>query len=284
MRVLVSLAVITSVTSASVLAQAVIRGSSAVRGRVLDAASQPISGAVVSRDGSGDSARADAQGSFLLGQLALGRHVFTVASPGYQAISFEVDFTAVDTATVDIPLERGGSPAAGIAGPPGSTKLDASGFAERKRSPPSSGTLYGPEDIASRNLVRLSQLFEGVRNLTLRTEAGNIVIAYGHDTRCLMNVWLDGNRLDNVFPNRAVGAGGRRSTTATRVTGLDEILPLADIAAVEVYTLPSQVPARYQAQQTQASSTNARQSSLLGMGSNMGDQGGNCGAILIWSR
>lgn len=262
--------------------QAVIRGNSAVRGRVLDG-TNPIAGAIVSRDGSGDTARADAQGGFLLGQLALGRHVFTVAAPGYQAISFEVDFTGTDTASVDIPLERGGVlPGAGIAAP-GSTKLEASGFAERRRNPPSSAAYFTAEDITSRNIVRLSQLMEGTRDLTIRTEQGNIVVAYGHDRRCLMNVWLDGNQLENVFPSSAVGSGGRRRQTTTRVTGLDEILPLADIAAVEVYTLPSQIPPRYQAQQTQASATTGRSRSVSGAAS-LGEQGGNCGAILIWSR
>ena len=285
MRLPISFLLLSTLMAPSAAGQAVIRGSSAVRGRILDSSNNPITGATVSRDGSGDTARADAQGNFLLGQLALGRHVFTVAAPGYQAISFEVDFTGTHTASVDIPLERGGAmPGASLA-PAGSTKLEQSGFAERRRNPPSSAAFFTAEDISARNIVRLSQLMDGTRDLTLRTEQGNIVVAYGHDRRCLMNVWLDGNQLENVFPSSAVGSGGRRrqTTTTTRVTGLDEILPLSDIAAVEVYTLPSQIPPRYQAQQTQASATTGRSRSVSGAAS-LGEQGGNCGAILIWSR
>jgi len=265
-------------------AQNPVRGNSAIRGRILDAGGQPLAGALVRRDGSNDTARAGADGAFLLGHLALGRHSFTVNHPGYQEIAFEVEFTAPDTATVDIPLERGGG-----AGPTGayasagatSAKLDSVGFNERRASPPRKATFLTPDDIAGRSATKLSDLLQGIEDLTLRLEAGNLMFAYGHDQRCYMNVWLDNGRLETVFPPPGTSTS-RRSSSSVRYTGLDEILPIGRIAAVEVYTLPSQVPSRFQSQGTTSSSSSRGRS--FGGSSSMGGAGGNCGAIIIWSR
>jgi hypothetical protein len=279
MRSLVVVTGLFALATAGATAQTV-RGASAVRGRVLNATGAPLPGALVTRDGSADTARAGADGSFLMGQLALGRHSFTVSAPGFQAVAFEVDFTAVDTASgVDIPLEPGAStPGAGAPNAAAANWLD--GFNRRKTAAPSSGTFFTGEQIIASNAVRLSQLLEGIRDVTVRTERGNIVVAYGRSARCTMNVWLDGRKLDNVFPpfdpssgSASIGFSSRSQRRATLTyTGIDGVLPPASVAAIEVYTLPSQVPEQFQ------------RSAEIGNMETRDNQGGDCGAILLWQR
>lgn len=275
--------IITATVIVPVVAQTPVRGNSAVRGRVLDAGGQPLAGALVRRDGSNDSARAGSDGAFLLGQLALGRHAFTVSAPGYQEIAFEVEFSAIDTASVDIPLERGGNTPAGYASRPGGVPamLDSVGFNARRANPPRSATFITPEDIAARAPTKLSDALHGIADLTLRLEPGNLMFAYGHDQRCRMNVWLDNSRLENVFP-ATTQTPSRRSSTAVRYTGLDEILPIGRIAAIEVYTRPSQVPTRFQGQGS--SSAASRSTSMGGSDGSLGGDTENCGTIILWSK
>lgn len=277
MRSTLVIAALAALVTANAAAQ--VRGSSAVRGRVLNAGGAPLPGALVTRDGSGDTARAGADGAFLLGQLALGRHAFTVSAPGFQAIAFEVDFTAVDTASVDIPLEPGSvTPGAMGGGAPVGGWLE--GFNQRRARGASGATFLTREQIVSSNAVRLSQLLEGIRDVTVRTERGNIVVAYGRGARCTMNVWLDGRQLDNVFPPFDPSTGSASMGTSTRsqrraiinYTGIDGVVPPGSIGAMEVYTLPSQIPEQFQ-----------RSREFGGM-ETRDNQGGDCGAILLWQR
>lgn len=275
-RLILPLLCLCAGAAAPLVAQAV-RGNSGLRGTVLDMNGRPVPGARLYREGGGDTAIADSLGRFALERLALGRHLFVVERAGYVAISFEVTFTR-DTVLsgVDIPLEAGpGGAAAGAAGPGGLPgKLESMGFIERRRTTPAGAqaTFVGPEDITTRSPVRVSQLFEGMRGVTVRIERGNVVVVYGHDGRCVMNVWLDGVRSEGVFPPGGMaGAARARSTSQTRYPGLDELVPIAQVGAIEVFPIPSQVPQRFQYSGRMSSDLDTR-------------DGANCGAIVIWTR
>ncbi len=271
----VALAVLPAAATAS-LGQAVPRGNAGVRGTISDPNGRPLAGALVIRDGSPDTARADSTGRFVVERLALGRHLFRVTHPGYATIEFEAQFERDTTVSVDIPLERGSGsvPAAG-AGGGGAGRLDMVGFTARRRAAEGSrggATFLGPEDLAGRRGGRVSQLFEGVRDVTVRPGRDNAIILYGHDRRCLMNIWIEGQRMDNVFPpSETYSATASRRGAGTRYPGLDEVVPPDRILAIEVYPRPSQTPPQFQSSMRLSSGLETQDS-------------GNCRSVVIWTN
>ncbi len=256
-------------------AQSVPQGNSGVRGTVTDNTGRPLAGALVLRDGSADTARADSSGRFAVQRLALGRHVFRVAHPGFASIEFEVQFERDTTVSLDIPLERGVSIATTTGGAGG--KLDAVGFTARRQAAEGGrggATYIGPESLLTRRGQRLSQVLDGVRDVTVRVGRDNVIILYGHDRRCMMNVWIEGRKLDNVFPPSEnysnTGSRRRMNTAVTRYPGLDDIIPVEQILAIEVYPRPSQTPPQFQAAMSLSSGLETRDL-------------GNCGSLVIWT-
>ncbi len=268
-----SVLAVTLFLAAPAWGQAVPRGNAGVRGTISDPNGRPLPGALVIRDGSSDTARADSAGRFVVERLALGRHVFRVTHPGYATMEFEAQFERDTTVSVDIPLERGsgGVSAAGTGGAAG--KLELVGFTARRRAAEGSrggATFLGPEDLAGRRGGRVSQLFEGVRDVTIRPGRDNAIILYGHDRRCLMNIWVEGQRLDNVFPpSETYSAAASRRGAGTRYPGLDEVVPADRILAIEVYPRPSQTPPQFQSSMRLSSGLETQDS-------------GNCGSVVIW--
>ncbi len=270
-RALLFLLPVLPVSAAALAAQAAPRGAAAVRGTLTDASGRPVAGVLVARMRSSDSVRTDSLGRYAVERLPLGTHLFAVRHRSFEDVDFQVTFTSDTSVTVDIPLEpRAG--AAPYAGDAGGDKLTRVGFAARREREGRRLTFYTGEDIAARAAVRFSQMFEGVRDVSVRMEGG-IPVLFGHDRRCVMNVWVEGRRVDNAFPSSATtGGSSRRSSTAIRYTGLDEIVPLADIAGVEVYPRPSQVPEAFQ------------RSATVTSGRDFSTTSGECGALVIWTR
>jgi hypothetical protein len=259
--------------------QVVPPGRAVLRGTVTDTAGRRLAGALLVRMGTPDTVRADSAGRFAIEGLRAGRHLFVVRHPGYASIEMEVTFPAdTGSASVDIPLEPAASDAAV------SAKLDRVGFVERRRRVDAAReriTFLGPEDIAGHGAVRVSQLFDGIRDLVVRFERG-IAVAYGGDGRCVMNVWLEGQRVDNAFPP-AGGSSG--SATTVRYTGLNELIPLDQIAAVEIYPRPSQTPSQFQgsaAAVAQGGASGAR--SFRGGAASFNTRSAECGSLVIWTR
>lgn len=266
-----------------VLGQAAIQGNSGIRGTITDANGRPVAGAVIVRANSRDTSRSDSLGHYAVERLALGRHLFTVRRAGYQTIEFEVSFPYDTTLTANIPLEAatGGMGAGGTEG--GSARsaeflARRAEYARRDRR----ATFMNREEIAAKAATRVSQLFEGVTEVTVRLEAGNLNTVYGQDGRCAMNVWVNGIKMENVFPQSVTnqgsqgtsGGGMRRSaSTPVRYSGLDELMSINQIEAVEVYPRPGMVPAQYQRAPETARSGRQFETRTV-----------DCGAILFWTQ
>jgi hypothetical protein len=131
--------------------------------------------------------------------------------------------------------------------------------------------------------VRVSQLFDGVRDVTVRFEGG-ISVLYGGDGHCVMYPWIEHQLIETAFPPvSAVGRGptslggsvsGRRGLTTTRYTGLDELLPITQIAAIEIYPRPGVVPQEFQRGGQQVSSS----------GRDLETRSAECGAVIFWTK
>jgi hypothetical protein len=262
-------------------AQAAPRGRAAIRGSVTDTAGHPLAGALIVRSGSADSARTDAQGRFAVEGLAAGHYLFRVRHPGHATVEMEVTFPAdTGTASVEIPMEAAASDAAVNA------KLEQVGFVERHRRIDATRervTFLGPEDIAGRGAVHVSQLFGQLPDITTRFER-DITVVYGNSGQCVMNVWLDGRMVDNVFP--PLGSSGSSATTV-RYVGLDELLQLDQVAAVEIYPRPANTPPQFQRTTVPfvvAPGGSAGARSFRGSASGISTRSAECGSIVIWSR
>ncbi|MFI5280707.1 MAG: carboxypeptidase-like regulatory domain-containing protein [Gemmatimonadales bacterium] len=255
-------------------------GRASVRGTVT-AQGRPLAGVLVMRLGSGDSTRSDSAGRYALSGLGAGHHIFEIRKRGFSPLEAEINFPS-DTITVqaDIPME----PASG-ADPLLVQKLDREGFSERRRRAQERDhvTFLGPEDIEAREAVKVSQLFDGARDVTVRYENG-ISVLYGADGRCVMYPWIEHQLIETAFPPVVVGGrgvssfggavGGRRSLATTRYTGLDELVPIAQIAAIEIYPRPGHVPQEFQRSGTQVSTS----------GRDLETQSAECGAVIFWMR
>jgi hypothetical protein len=254
--------------------QAAPTGRASVRGTIT-AGGRPLAGVLVMRSLSGDSTRSDSLGRYAIRGLGAGRHIFEVRKRGFAPIEMEINFPTDTTGLVgDIPME---SSAAGDAVL--NEKLAREGFTERRRRAQERdrATFIGPDEIEEKQALRVSQLFDGVRDVVVRFERGISVLYGGGDGRCVMYAWIEHQRLDNAFPPAGSALpSSRGASSATHYTGLDELIPLSQIAAIEIYPRPSQVPQDYQrsSQQVAASSR----------GRDLETRSAECGAIIIWTR
>ena len=242
------------------------QGGSTITGRVTTVDGRPIPGARIVKSGTTDTARADSAGRYRLEHIPVGHHLFVVRQPAYQYIEMDVTFTTDTTITVDVPLEA--------AAAANRAKLDQVGFTARRRVTEGQGavTFLGPDEIAQRGVARTSQLFENLPDVTMRSD-GSIMVAYGFDRRCVMNVWLDGQRQTQVFGGTTAGSRVTSGALRSSATGLDELIQVGDIAGIEVYPRPSRVPPQFQV----TASTQAT-------GRTFETRTNDCGAILIWSN
>ena len=268
------------VTARPSSAQVASRGHASVRGNVT-ADGRPLAGVLVIRPGTADSTRSDSLGRFAIEGLGAGRHIFEVRKRGFAPIEMEINLpTDTTQVSADIPMESSATADAALR-----DKLEREGFAARRSRAQERDktTFLGPAEIAERDAVRVSQLFERARDVTVRFER-SISVLYGADGRCTMYVWVDRQLIETAFPPSMSDArgpssfggsrGGRSSSTATRYTGLDDLMPISQIGAIEVYPRPQQVPPEFQ-----------RASQLVAQGGrDIDTRSAECGAIVIWTR
>jgi hypothetical protein len=242
-------------------ARAVIRGT-------ITGGGHPLAGAKLFRSsGIADTARSDSLGHYSI-SVGRGSYVFEVVKSGFQPIEMELNITADTAITVDIPMEA--------AAPMAADKLERVGFLRRRdraQGSHSAAIFLGPDEVAAKQAVRASQLLDGVHDITVRVER-SLPIVYGADGRCVMNVWIDNQKVDNVFPPEGGSTPSRRGNTASiTYTGLDPLVQPADVAAIEVYQRPSMVPSEFQRSGEVVQSRNSFET-----------RSADCGAIIIWTR
>lgn len=243
---------------------------SRLEGVVVDTAGRPIASAQVSVLHTAFTALTDSAGKFQLRRLASGETQLSVRRLGYYPGDFDVMLPPESALVVTIHL----TPVAILVdsiladAPRGDMGLDAVGFSERmlqRKSGAGSSTFITEEDIARRNPLRPTDMM---------VTAPGVRLSYEQDTAvprgaggCLMNVWVDGHYMNQyLYPGSggadafARGGASNRTSVVGRGQGLDALVGPHEIAGIEIYPRPSEVPFRFAVTRN------------------------GCGAIIIWTK
>jgi hypothetical protein len=243
------------------------RGAARLSGRVRDRAGQPIANARASVWGAVGDRATDARGSFTLDSLPGGTQTLEVRALGYapeQVVvhlvpgrSSQVDVTLGDRVTELAPVTVRATESRGL-------RLDA--FYDRMKDAErgiNRGYFFTPEELERRNPPLITNIFDEVPGLLVDRRDGNRkakVRGILRDpsawlNRCEMSVFLDGIQI----------IGGMRDipglgSPSPHQDSIDEVVPAAHVAAVEIYPHPVMAPPQYQR------------------------LNGTCGIILLWTK
>lgn len=121
--------------------------------------------------------------------------------------------------------------------------LDRRGFYQRRET--QSGVFLTRADLDSRNVSQFSDIFMAVSGVRIDRGRGLARLVSTRRRGCLMSVFIDG-------------------TEAAYLAENVDALPFDDVAAVEVYRGPSEVPMAYSRLRPRTSAT--------------------CGAVLVWTQ
>lgn len=210
-----------------------------VSGRVVDRATdRPIPAtSVVALTGSGrliGEVLADSAGRFTLALRGAGSYRLRAERIGYRPVtSPEFDVSSAEALAVDLHLSAGAVELDPLtitsrAEPPHVPGLERAGFYQRERTSP--GVFMRREEVIRKGGNRMSELLTrvpGVRRVVAQGITGVTLGRLGPGGRvCSPAVFLDGQPV-------------------ARPEGIDDIIQVTAIEAVEVYRGPSQTPARF---------------------------------------
>jgi len=222
--------------------------------------SQPAAGAEVTVEALRRTARTDSAGRYSLTGLPRGLRLVRVRLLGYTPASFTLVLPEGQTATHDVVLERVAARLDSVrsVAPRGSLLR----FEEHRRT--GLGSFFAQDEIERMHVVRLSQVLAslplvriaegaGTRAWVTSARPGGVIIRpdlfsarRGAVPACYATVYVDGVQVYH----------GRDEEPLVDLTDF----PLAEVAAVEYYNGPGEVPAEYDSLNT------------------------NCGALVIWRR
>jgi hypothetical protein len=203
------------------------RGLAAIAGTVLDESGRPLAAALVTIAGAAGEARTGESGRFALGGLPSGTQTLEVRLLGFGASRQPVELRNRDTATVTVELRK--------ATVLGAVEVKVPALARRvaeieQRHRTGLGHLMRADEVRRRPTLRAALaevpsvhiMGSGPHDyrIMLPSNAGGM-----GNTHCAANVFIDD------FP------AAQEQATA---------IPPKDIAAIEVYPRPSEVPMRYQ--------------------------------------
>lgn len=150
--------------------------------------------------------------------------------------------------------------------------LERQGFydrAERVRRGAIVGEFFPPEEIAMRNVPRVSDLLRGSRYARVGMIPGgnraNVLVVLGRGG-CAMTVIVDGQHLkgtaqDAVIEDAPTSIRGGRGGSTSAISSIDDLVHGRSVAAIEIYPSTANAPAELQ--------------TLSGRGS--------CGIVAIWT-
>jgi hypothetical protein len=246
---------------------------SAIAGRVTDTLGAPLAYCYVASPTATASATCDDSGRFRLGGLPAGRNILIVRRLGYGPGKFTLQLSPDSTLAVVVQLA------------PVATQLEAinvtreglfrslvdAGFYERLREHEIGlyiGTFITPEEFASLHANLVTDAFQGRPGVTL-AYSGQLVVPWGRFARCLLNVYVDGLEIRNLYemPNERnpdhvwLGEPGLVIGEHNRVTGIgiDGFVKPNEVLAIEIYPSGANAPTRFRS-------------------------ANSCGAIVIWTN
>jgi hypothetical protein len=218
-------------------------------GKVMDRAnSEPVPEAVVELlNANGRSiqrTRSDRDGFFVFELREPGEYRLRTARVGYGTVTSDaVQVESRQTVQVEIRIATGEvalDPLTVTArtSPPRSAWLEREGFYDREKS--GFGVFLTQAELSQRMAVRTSDFFRGIAGVQVRSTGTRNVVTMTRSGSCAPRVLLDGGPV----------AG----------SDLDSFVQQQDVAAIEVYRGPSEIPGRW-----------------MGFSS-------SCGLIVIWTK
>lgn len=241
------------VAAPCLLGQQGVPRSAALAGVIRDSTGRGIAMATILVDSAVASAVSDSAGRFHLGGLEPGRAGFTIVRLGYQPLSFEMTLAADSTVMIDVRMRTIQTlGAVEVSAKRLNAGLVRMGFFDRRRT--ARGSFVSPErvDSLSRFATRASQLFRDVNGVEVFCRMNNCQVLSRMEPSCL-NVFIDGAFVQD----------------GTLL--LDDLIMPGAVAAIEVYTRPSQVPVAFQARLP------------IKQSQDLTKQAG-CGSLVIWTR
>ena len=238
-------------------------------GVVTDSLQQPVAGVeIFSADGK-FKATTNSVGAFRLAGIPSGAVTFTVRKIGYGAGEFTLTMNPGASLHQTIILTRLNNVLKPIVVE--ETQIHRGlrdvGFYERADGT-ARGTFLTPEVLATRGGTRASDLLRNVNGVRIQysgSQTGALPYSTGGYSKigslgnqCLMNLYIDGNRVDLGSAGDIFGGGG--GDKGGQVTTLEDVIQPADIGAIEVYPSGVSTPQKYS-------------------GVSRG-----CGTILIWTK
>jgi hypothetical protein len=240
-------------------------GTAVLQGIVQDSAGTPLPNARVSfggRDAEADSAataRTDASGRFVLGGLPEGTQMIDVTALGYAPERRPVALTAAQPAELQVRLRRSTALAALVIRGEATTRFHSALETRRLRG---FGTIVGTEQL--NGAANVGAVLRGLPRLSVGFNRGSTSVAFRQATSsCQPDVYIDGSRVEQGSGNGGSiqamrgDAGGNRGG---QPGNLDQMPPPQQLAALEVYTRPSQIPFELHASYTE------------------------CGAVYAWTK
>ncbi|MFL5582188.1 MAG: carboxypeptidase regulatory-like domain-containing protein, partial [Gemmatimonadaceae bacterium] len=219
-----------------------LRGSATIRGRVAGPDRRPVAGVRVTVEGTGAEATTDANGAFSIGELPAGTWTVLARRVGARPEQQVVSLPARSVKDVSLVLQPVTELAAVVVRDTVARGLQRVGFESRRSG--GMGHYIGPDEIAQLRPNRATDVLRTMPGVVLTPDRrGNQMLTSTRDGgRGCMEVYLDG------------------SPTMDGGIDIDNQIPAADLAAVEVYT-PGNVPAEF---------------TRVGRGT--------CGAVVVWTK
>ncbi len=215
---------------------------------------RPLATAAILLDGGRQRGTSDANGQVIVGGIAPGEHLVAIELLGYQTERLRIGFGAradvrADVALLPAPVEL---PPVEVEARRQDAALKRSGFYSRRRA--LAGTFITGEPLAHKveRGQGLSDALRGVLGIRVvpRARGSGYIV---ESTRGRISLTR------SCTP--AIYVNGMFHDMSSPTEGLDDVVPLADVAAIEVYAGPAEMPYEFQ-----------------------GATGGACGAILIWTK
>ena len=218
-------------TSAS-LDVTVRRGKATVRGVITTVDRRPISNAVVRVLGSGSQVRTNARGVYAILDAGAGTQTVEARAIGYQPMRTMVRLSDGGATTVDLrlPVQRVQLDTVRVVAGK-DIPVEVRGIERRWRS--GTGVILDGNTVRDRSNLFTSDALRGVSGVTVRQVGGfgqTVWMRSSNGNECQAGVIFDGAQLP---PSQAASIS------------IDEIARREDIAAIEVYPRPSQVPAEF---------------------------------------
>jgi hypothetical protein len=211
-----------------------VDSSARLAGIIVDSGGHPLSRAeILAADGSVRTTSTDS-GRFLIVGLPPGKKSFVVRALGFAAATFTTDLRPTRTRSVRVTLNHVSVQLSTVVVEENATDpmLSYTGFYERKNN--GLGTFITPEEIQSRDEAHVADLLRGVTGLDIQPGPRWGTVPYSRrapgarDTRCLMNVFVDG------VP-----------APVTRDFPLETAIQGSELGAIEIYPGASETPPKF---------------------------------------